>query len=131
MKKKTWSNAERRKFLRLRDNIFIFGKLKSSLIAGFKAVTRDISGGGLMFEAERNIPAQSELEMEIYQPMSFDKNIIFSIPVLAKVIWAERIEKAVFEKGENRYRIGIKFLEIKEEDRRRIVKHVKANISKK
>lgn len=77
-----------------------------------------------MFEIERDIPQDSGLELEIYQPVGRYKRMIFSIPVLAKVIWIRQIEKDNFEAGENKYKIGIEFSEIKEEDRQRITKYL-------
>ena len=121
------SSSERRKYPRLKDNIFILGNLRSGS-EEFKAFTRDINVGGLMFETERDISEESELELEIYQPANRQKNIIFSIPVLAKMVWKREIEKENFEQGENRYRIGIEFLELKEEDRGRIAKYVEEGI---
>jgi len=119
---------EKRKFPRLKENMFILCSLPLSSSDEFKAITCDIGGGGLMFETERNISRESKLELELYQPIICSKNIIFSIPVLAKVVWKKEIEKDNFEQGENRYRIGIEFLEIKEEDRKRITKYVEEGI---
>ncbi len=121
--------AERRKFPRVEDNIFILGSLKANHAAGFKAFTRDISGGGLMFETDRNIPAGSELELEIYQPSNSGKRIIFSVHVIAKVAWIKGIAKDAFEEGENRYQVGVEFSEIKEEDRQRIVNFVNGSMT--
>ena len=120
--------AERRKFPRLEDNIFILCSLKATHAAEFKAFTRDICGGGLMFETDRNIPAGSELELEIYQPSDSGKRIIFSVHVIAKVAWTRGIEKDAFEEGENRYQVGVEFSEIKEEDRQRIVNFVNGSM---
>lgn len=119
---------ERRKFPRFKDSIFILGKLRSSPTEEFKAFTQDISAGGLMFENERNISEEEQLELEIYQPMNCGKKKILSIPVLSKVIWIRQIEKDNFEKGENKYKIGIEFSEIKEEDRERIAKYVEERV---
>lgn len=117
-------NLEKRKLPRLKDNVFILGALKANHAAEFKAFTRDISGGGLMFETDRDIPAGSELELEIYQPSNSEKKIIFSVHAAAKAAWTKSIEKDVFEEGENRYQVGVEFSEIKEEDRQRIVNFV-------
>ena len=122
-------DLERRKFPRLKDNIFILGVLKANHAAEFKAFTRDISGGGLMFETDSNIPAGSELELEIYQPSNSGKRIIFSVHVIAKVAWTKGIEKDAFEEGENRYQVGVEFSEIKEEDRQRIVNFVNGSMT--
>ena len=124
-------NLERRQFPRTEDNIFIFVTLSSSSTnlkintpGGFKAFAKSISAGGLMFETEENIiERDNELELEIYQPVNPDKTMIFSLPVLAKVIWIQKIEKEHFENGENKYLIGVKFLHIKEQDRQKIVKY--------
>lgn len=121
-------NSERRRFPRLKDNIFIFGKLSSTSSGEFKAVTRNISAGGLLFETDRNIPKKSKLEMEIYQPLDRDKRVIFSIPVWLKVSWVKKIVKEKFEQGENRYRIGLEFLKIKDDDRERITKFISESI---
>ena len=129
MEKDKFPDLERRKFSRFRDNIFIFGNLKSSPTEKFKAFTEDISAGGLTFETERDVPKMSELELEIYQPMDCEKRVIFSIPLLAKVKWTRIIEKDNFEQGENKHRVGIEFSEIKEEDRKIIAKYVERKIS--
>ncbi|MBI4655091.1 MAG: PilZ domain-containing protein [Nitrospirae bacterium] len=122
---------ERRKSPRLEDNIFVFNESGFSSTGKFKAVTKNISAGGLMFETEGKIPVEKELKFEIYQPTKSSKDVIFSLPVLAKVIWTKRTEKDNFEQGENRYMIGAKFIEIKEEDRQRIAKYVDDNYVKR
>ncbi len=126
-----YPNLEKRRFSRLKDNIFIFGNLRSNPIEEFKALTKDISAGGLMLETERDISEESELELQIYQPMDSDKRVIFSLPVLGKVKWSTKIEKNNFEDGENKYRIGVEFSEIKEEDRQRIANYVEECTSQK
>lgn len=119
---------EKRKFPRLKDNIFVFCRLGPTSSDEFKAITCDISGGGLMFETERDIPKESKLELEIYQPGNRDKTIFFSIHSLARVAWIKRLEKENLEQGENKYRMGIEFLEIKQEDRQRVAKFISESI---
>lgn len=127
MERNKSSSSERRKYPRLKDNVFIFGNLTSSSTEEFKVITRDISAGGLMFELERDIPKESELELEIYQPGNRDKTIFFSIHSLARVAWIKRLEGNL-EQGENKYRMGIEFLEIKQEDRQRVAKFISESI---
>lgn len=115
---------ERRTFPRFKDNIFVFCRSELTSSDEFKAITCDISGGGLMFESERDIPNQGELELEIYQPRDRDKRVIFSIPTLARVKWSKKIEKDNFGEGENKYRVGIEFSEIQEGDRKIIANYV-------
>lgn len=123
-----YPGLERRKLPRLKDNIFIFGKLGSNPIEEFKAISKDISAGGLMFEVEKDIPKESKLELEIYQPGNQDKTIFFSIHILARVAWIKRLERENLEQGENKYRAGIEFLEIKQEDRQRVTKFINESI---
>ena len=131
MGKDRYLDLERRRFPRLEDNIFIFSKLRLSPIKLFKTITKNISLDGLMFETERNISKGSKVNMEIYQPINRGKTIIFCIPILTKIIWIRRIDKDNFEHGENKYKVGAKFLEIKEVDRKQIGKYVEKNISQK
>lgn len=120
--------GERRKFPRSKDNIFILCNIISSPIEEFKAITKDISGGGVMFETERNISKESKINMEICQPINRDKTMIFCIPALAKVVWVREIDKDNFESGENKYRVGTEFLEIKEEDKKRIADYIEKDV---
>ncbi len=124
-----YSGLERRKLPRIRDNIFIIGDLRSSPGEKFKALTRDISAGGLMFETERDISKDTKVELEICQPMNRDKTMIFCIPVLGKIRRVREIDKDNFEPGENKYKVGVEFSEIKEEDRQKIIKYVEENSS--
>lgn len=121
-------DMEKRKFPRLKENIFILASYRAEQENSFKAFTRDISAGGLMFEIERHIPTGSELELEIYQPVNRFKTVIFSVHAVAKAAWSKRIEKDAFEEGENRYQVGVEFLEIKDEDRQRILNFVNGMI---
>lgn len=125
------AHLEGRKFIRLKDHVFIFCDLGSNFSDGSKTITQNISGGGAMLETERQIRPGREFKLEIYQPTGRSRKMIFSIPVLAKVVWNRKIEKTSFEEGENKYRMGLKFLDIKDEDRQRIVKYVKESVSEK
>lgn len=122
------ANLERRRSSRLKDNVLIFGNARMDSAEEFKAFSQNISAGGLMFETERDISKESKLELEIYQPTDRDKRVIFSIPVWAKVIWTEKREKENFEQGENRYRIGIEFSEMKDEDRQIVTKYIERRL---
>lgn len=116
--------TERRKYPRLKDNIFISYRLKSKI---FKAISQDISGGGLMFEADRKIPLGADLELEIYQPANSFKTLIFVIPVLVKVTWRKKIKYGFLEMGENEYKVGVSFSRMSEDNRKRIIKYVTDN----
>jgi c-di-GMP-binding flagellar brake protein YcgR len=122
--------VERRRYKRIKDNLYASCFVRPNSNTKFKAVTCNISPGGLMFESEGNIAKGSELKIDIHQPVDSDKKMIFSIPVKAKVIWTKKIDKIHFERGENRYKIGIKFLRIKEKDRKRIAGYIEKAIPK-
>jgi hypothetical protein len=134
----SFSNLERRKFPRIEDNIFFFfnfsrnsTNFSQTSFGGVKAFTKNICAGGLMFEMDKNIIKEGdELELELYQPINRDKTMIFSMPVLAKVIWIKKIEKEHFENGENKYSIGIGFLEIEDEHVQKIAEYIKESAGK-
>jgi c-di-GMP-binding flagellar brake protein YcgR len=131
-------NLEKRNFPRIEDTIFFLYNYSESVInitsASIQrctAFTRDISVGGLMFETETSIFEKgNEFELELYQPLNCDKTVVFCMPILAKVIWMMKIEKEHFEIGENQYRTGIQFLEIKGQDRQKITNYVDAILEK-
>lgn len=125
IKEDSLNGLKKRKFSRVKENIFIFQHLKSGNPDKSMAFTSDIGGGGLMFKTERSIPQGEILDFEIYQPIDPRKIIFFSIFAKAKVIWIRKIDKDHFEEGENQYRIGAEFLEINGEDRKRIDTYVK------
>lgn len=124
MAKEKISNLERRKYHRLKDEIFVSGKLNSNPSEVLKAFTENFSAGGLMLETEKAIPCHSELELELCQPRDETKRVIFSIPVTGRVVFSKRIAMENFGQGENQFRIGIEFLKIEEEDRKIIGDYV-------
>ncbi|MEA3347006.1 MAG: PilZ domain-containing protein, partial [Candidatus Auribacterota bacterium] len=69
MKKDNVQNVDKRKCSRVKDNIFIRYLLGSGSYPRARAVTSDISAGGLMFETEESIIPGTELKVEIYQPI--------------------------------------------------------------
>jgi len=116
---------EKRKFPRLKDNIFVFCRSGPTFSDEFKAITCDMSGGGLMFETERDITPESKLELEIYQPSVKYKDLIFLLSAQAKVIWVKKKEDASRMIGTNKYQIGMEFVKIEKEDKDRIIEYVK------
>lgn len=90
-----------------------------------KEFTKNISAGGLMFEADSPIPAQSIFNLEIYQPLRNSKAEIISIPTLAKVKWIALIDNADEDKDSDRYRMGIEFVGVDIVDRNRIAEYVR------
>lgn len=122
---------ERRKFPRIKDDVLVLGSLKRNHApAGikqgkeFKAIVSNISAGGLELETEINIPLTSRLNLEILQPIKRDKSMIFSICATAVSVWIREIKSGYHGEGANRYRVGIRFIEIKEGDRQMIARCV-------
>lgn len=121
IKMKSSSKSERRKFRRIETTIFC------QLVQGrerIESVSRDISGGGLMFEIDRFTPPLATFELEIYQPVDYRKSKIVSIFIFARVVWIKEIEESPKFEGSNKYVVGIEFIEIEEEDRTMIAKYV-------
>ena len=114
---------EKRKQNRLADSIFLSYRVDKKLLDEFRAVTQNISAGGLMFEAEKNFYSAQILKLEIYQPVNPFKTLIYVIPAMARVVWAEKIRQGFFELGENRYRIGVEFIKISPQDREMIMRY--------
>lgn len=119
-------NLDSRKFPRCNDIIFICGNMIPRINKEFKAIAKNIGGGGLMFETDLDITNGKKLFLEICQPIDNDKKVFYSIPALSKVAWAKKIKKNKFEKGENRYQLGIEFVNINKEDRKKIVEFTKS-----
>lgn len=115
--------VERRKFPRIKDNIFILGNSSLRPKEKFKVFTKNICAGGLNFETDRSISQGEILDIDLYQPVDCLKNVIFSISANVKVIWTAEISESHFDE-ENRYEVGAQFVEIDDEDRRRIAKYV-------
>lgn len=126
-KKDEIAGIERRKFPRLNDNIFISYRLGQKIC---KAIAKNISCGGLMFEAEKKVPVGMEVDFEIYQPVNCFKTVIFVIPASAKVVWRRKIKYGFLETGQNQYKVGVCFTKIKNEDRERIKEYVAVNLNK-
>lgn len=110
---------ERRRFQRLEVPLFILYRLETDdAMTMFKAIIRNIGGGGLMFEAEREVSKGDALYLEIYQPSIKYNDLIFLIYGRAKVIWVDRDAEA------NKYQIGAEFVTIEKDSRDKIVEYV-------
>ncbi|MBI5416805.1 PilZ domain-containing protein [Candidatus Poribacteria bacterium] len=129
-KKEKLSYSDKRRFLRVFDNHLLFGRIKSNPHSDIKGFTKNISIDGLLFETEKNIPDNTELEVELYLSDVEYKTVIFHVACFANVIWSKEIEKRNFENGENRYRIGVEFLKIENEYRKRIKDYIDRYVQK-
>lgn len=119
-----FGQKDRRKFSRVRDDIFIFCKMEKDYRT-YECIAKDISEKGLKFESDEFIPVSTPLEIEIYQPLDCLKSRIVSIYVIGKLVWSKGIEKGAKWKNANRYIGGVKFVKISKNDRDIIVNYVK------
>ncbi len=122
--------GERRKFPRVKDNIFIFCKLQGDYKV-IEGITKDISEMGLGFVSDKFLAPSNVMEMEIYQPLDYLQSKIVSIYLLAKVVWVKEIRKRRRCKGSNKYMAGVKFTKISKRDRGIITNYIKARLKKK
>lgn len=115
---------EHRKYQRAKKVIFILCKL-SNAEEPIEYIAQNIGAGGLMFEADTPFSIGAKLDIEIYQPVTYDKREFISIFAPASVVWIKEIEWAKKYKGSNRYRLGVQFIRLDQEDRIKIDMYVK------
>lgn len=121
-----FAGPERRKFPRIEYPFFISYRLEDDYSFGAsKAIGKNISGGGLMFETENAVHARTILYLEIYLHPNHIEDTIYSIPLRAEVVWANKKKNVNREPGINKHQIGLEFIKIKTEDRDRIIEYVK------
>jgi hypothetical protein len=69
-----------------------------------------------MFETDTYLKPTSKLEVEAYVPAGRRGNVLVAVPLVARVVWTNEIagvnRKA---EGNNRYRVGMEFLDIEKE----------------
>jgi hypothetical protein len=71
-----------------------------------------------MFEIDKLIQVGSVLNLEIYQPSNFYKeDVVFSIPAQARVVWINKKEDTSKKDEDNKYKVGVEFVEIGERER--------------
>jgi c-di-GMP-binding flagellar brake protein YcgR len=76
----------------------------------FKAV--NIGGGGISFILSKNIAKATELELRLVLPQEPQR----PIELKAEVVWTTPLE--------GRFRLGLRFFKMREDDRRRFVAHI-------
>ena len=127
-RQESYLHRERRKFPRLKDNVFIFYRLEGSRKI-IENVTKDLSAGGLMFETDKLVSTSATLELEVYMPLNFDKTIISSIFIGARIVWTDEIKEGSSLKGSNKYKAGVELVQVRKEDKIRIIDYVNRKIS--
>jgi len=108
---------ERRRFLRVKDNIFVlFQSVKGKM--SFETITEDISQNGLMFTTSNFIPERTELQFEIQQPLNSNKGLFLPIAAKVRVMWSRKKE------CNDEYVVGGEIIEMNEENQNRIKGYV-------
>ncbi|MBI3292309.1 MAG: PilZ domain-containing protein [Elusimicrobia bacterium] len=104
--------TERRRWLRVAEELLIAcrGKGHSSDAIYF---TRNLSGGGLMFESPGELSPGTPLEIEFYAPRDCEKQTRLFMLIGAQV---REIPNAPVEEGSNQYRVGVAFSQIDPQD---------------
>ena len=90
--------------------------------------TRNISGGGLMFESPEALFPDTRLELGFYAPMDCERQTMSHMRVGAQVRWVSEIPDVFGYEGINRYRIGVAFDEIDPQDRACLEEYVKKRL---
>lgn len=119
--------AERRRWLRVAEELLIAcrGKGHASDALYF---TRNLSGGGLMFESPEEPSPGAPLEMEFYAPRDCEKQTRVSMLIGAQVRWVSEIPNASGEES-NQYRVGVAFDEIDSEAQACLDEYVKKRLA--
>lgn len=86
-------------------------------------IVRDVGGGGVMIEREKFISSREKILMEIYLPMDEVSNTIVSVFAEGEVSWVKKMQKNKSFRGSNKYQVGIKFNDIREDDKQNIIKY--------
>lgn len=112
------SSGERRQFTRVATNLYITytipggGEKEAGLF-----VTKNVSGGGILFESLKEIPVGTVFELLIHLPSSFRP-----LPAKGKVV---RIEKT---RPYGRCDVGMSLVEISEADRRELIRYLVSTV---
>ncbi|MFA5118920.1 MAG: PilZ domain-containing protein [Candidatus Omnitrophota bacterium] len=116
-----YSGKDRRCYARVKDHIFIFCYPQDNLTELIEAVTRDVSAEGLSFDTDVFIHKDTEFFLEMYAPVDYHKRVLESITIKVRVAWQELL---VLSQGANKWRVGLEFIAVNQEDRGKIAKYV-------
>ena len=109
---------ERRRFVRLDTRLDV---TYSVLPSGGKvrAVTKDISGGGICLFADKVLPAGTSLQVSMKLP-GREQPVNFT----AEVVWCEPYEVMGKTERQRAVEIGVRFVEISPLDQEALLQHV-------
>ena len=107
-------SVERRQYARVETNLYITYSMEGSpqTEAGV-FLTKNVSGGGILFESFKEIPVGTVLDLSMHLPTSR-----YALQAKGKVA---RVDKT---RNYGRYDIGLSLVEISERDRRELIKYL-------
>ena len=112
--KEKYSGAERRKYARLRASIVEYCPIERSTVREM-TFTENLGGGGICFLASERLQEGTLLSLKIYL-----SNMSQPISAKGKVAWIQNSSFLDSRKSQN-YDLGVEFIEIDEEDRKKIL----------
>ena len=99
--------TEKRKYKRVPIECIVeYKKTTEDEAQKVRSVLKNLSGGGLLFEANELIPIGSFIEIDVFQKENEESSII-TLSAKGRVV---RVEEIIPEK---KYEIGVSFVEIK------------------
>ncbi len=106
--------SERRKYARIATNLYITYSIsgKEFSEAGI-FISKNVSGGGILFESFRQIPVGTVFDLAIHLP-----TFPFPLSAKGKVV---RLKKT---RHYGRYDVGMSLIEISEKERRELIKYL-------
>jgi hypothetical protein len=113
---------EMREYPRLEERRPLVYEILESLETG-TSYAKNISGGGLCFETETRVSPGDGVRIQIYESVG-DRLLGIRAPAyaVAKVVWTDQI-------GTSKYQSGLRFVDIEEKCRDRIIKSVEKKLS--
>lgn len=110
---------ERREFLRINDDLPIKYSKALKKEPFDVAMRENISGGGIKLILEEDLSVGTILALRIDIP---DEEELHTIFATGQVVWSRK-------EDEEKYGVGIQFINIEEEDREKILEYVKKKIN--
>ena len=115
---------ERRRFPRIKDNIFVlFQSMEREM--SFEAITNNISQGGLMFRTSNFIAERTELLLEICQPLNSDKDLFLPMSAKVQIAWIRKVE------DNDEYLIGAKITKMDEKNQKGLSNYISNRLKSK
>jgi Tfp pilus assembly protein PilZ len=115
---KVFNNKERRRYLRVFIDLALeYRDMDDSCLWG--AIVVNANEGGFLIESPRDISVGTELSMTVLYQKGFE---LANFKVTAKIVWKEpyRKEDLKRHRSSKRYQYGLEFIEISDEDRRKL-----------